>query len=75
MSKSDKIKAEIAFHEKLFFASLALLLGLAGWSIEKAGTASDLILIGDAIAILSSLGFSIWNYREIKALIEDLEDA
>jgi hypothetical protein len=31
MSELDYIKVRIAFHEKIFFASLAVVFGLLGW--------------------------------------------
>ena len=31
MSKIERIKAEISFHEKMFFAALAVLMALVGW--------------------------------------------
>jgi uncharacterized MAPEG superfamily protein len=35
MSKIDRIKAEISFHEKMFFAALAVILALTGWAAEN----------------------------------------
>ncbi len=34
MSKIERIKAEISFHEKMFFAALAVVMALAGWAAE-----------------------------------------
>jgi len=34
MSRLDKIKAEISFHEKMFFAALAVVIGLIGWLLQ-----------------------------------------
>jgi len=31
MSEADSIKANIAFHEKMFFAAIAILVALVGW--------------------------------------------
>ena len=75
MSKSDRLKAEIAFHEKMFFAALAMLFAIVGWTIEKADTISDLMLIGATLSAVFSAGFGLWNYRQIHSLFEELEDA
>ena len=75
MSKSDRSKAEIAFHEKMFFASLALTLAVIGWTIEKADVTGDLMLIGAAMCSSLTSAFGIWNYRQIRTLLEKLEDA
>ena len=34
MSESDSIKANIAFHEKMFFAAIAILVALIGWMLQ-----------------------------------------
>jgi hypothetical protein len=34
MSKLDAIKARIAFHEKFFFAAMATVLALVGWTVS-----------------------------------------
>jgi len=34
MSKIERIKAEISFHEKMFFAALAVVMALVGWAAE-----------------------------------------
>ena len=75
MSKSDRLKAEIAFHEKMFFTSLALTLAVIGWTIEKADVTGDLMLIGAAMCSGLTSAFGIWNYRQIRTLLEKLEDA
>lgn len=75
MPKADRLKAEISFHEKMFFAALAVVFGLAGWSASNFETTS-LFILGLAIAgILFSSIFGIYQYREIKKLIEELDDA
>jgi hypothetical protein len=34
MPKIERIKAEISFHEKMFFAALAVVIALVGWAAE-----------------------------------------
>ncbi len=75
MSKAERLKVEIAFHEKMFFAALAVVIGLAGWSASNFETTTFFIL-GLAIAgMIFSSSFGIYQYREIKKLIRELEDA
>ncbi len=75
VSKSDKLKAKIAFHEKMFFAALAAIFAVTGWAVNSADRVSDLMLLGAALIVIFGIGFGIWNYRQIQSLIEDLEDA
>jgi cell division protein FtsL len=35
MSKLDAIRARIAFHEKVFFAAMAAVLALVGWTVNS----------------------------------------
>ena len=35
MSKLDRLKAEISFHEKMFFTAVAMILGLLGWAANN----------------------------------------
>jgi len=75
MSKSERLKAEIGFHEKLFFSSMALIMALIGWGASNYQTVSEWILLGAALGLLFSIGFGVWNYRQIQKLLEALEDA
>ncbi|WP_087871015.1 hypothetical protein [Bathymodiolus platifrons methanotrophic gill symbiont] len=43
MSESESIKANIAFHEKMFFAAIAALMALIGWMSSKYMVASSII--------------------------------
>jgi thiol:disulfide interchange protein len=75
MSKLDKIKAEIAFHEKMFFAALAVVIGLIGWSASNFLNTSAFILLLALFGMLASSIFGVFQYRFIKRLIEELDDA
>ena len=75
MSKADQLKAEIAFHEKMFFASLAVVIGLLGWSASNFETTRLFILGLASIGMLFSIAFGIYQYREVKKLIRELGDA
>ncbi len=75
MSKLDKIKAEIAFHEKMFFAALAVVIGLIGWSASNFLNTTVFVLLLALLGMLASSIFGVFQYRLIKRLIEELEDA
>ncbi len=73
MSKLDRIKTEIAFHEKMFFASMAAMLALIGWLTASYKTTAPWLL---ALAVLGLLGASLFGvdqYRRIKKLLVELE--
>jgi hypothetical protein len=74
MSKTDRIKAEISFHEKMFFAALAMLLALVGWAAEHYVAISFWMLLLCAMGFFASLSFAWWSYLSIKRLLEDLEN-
>lgn len=76
MSKSDRYKAEISFHEKMFFASLAvsLSLSLLAWSFKHYSSINLWVMIFTFIGFLGSVGFGVWNFKHIKNLLEDLEN-
>jgi hypothetical protein len=74
MPKLERIKAEIAFHEKMFFAALAVVLALVGWAAEHYLTISSWILLLCALGFFCSLAFALWSYKQIKRLLEDLEN-
>ena len=74
MSKTDRLKAEISFHEKMFFTAIAMILGLLGWAANNYLSISFEILFLSAAGLFGSIGFGVWNYRHIKKLLEKLED-
>jgi len=73
MSESESIKADIAFHEKMFFAAIAVLVTLIGWISSNYAEAGTLHL---SLASLTA-GFTgvyvIFQYRLIKRLIKELK--
>ncbi len=58
MSKIERIKAEISFHEKMFFAALAVIMALVGWAAEHYLTISFWILL-----LCASGFFAVWLLR------------
>jgi hypothetical protein len=74
MPKIERIKAEISFHEKMFFAALAVVMALVGWAAEHYLTISFWILLLCASGFFCSLAFALWSYKQIKCLLEDLEN-
>ncbi|TQV84245.1 hypothetical protein FKG94_06195 [Exilibacterium tricleocarpae] len=75
MSKSDRLKAEIAFHEKMFFAALAVFVALIAWAVENYQAVNGWILATAAAGSTLAIGFGLWNYRQIQALLKELSDA
>ena len=74
MSKLDRLKAEIAFHEKMFFSSVAAMLALIAW-LSASYTAGPAWLL--FLAVLGLLGVSVFGvdqYRRIKKLLVELEE-
>ncbi|MCU7835445.1 MAG: hypothetical protein KZQ83_09330 [gamma proteobacterium symbiont of Taylorina sp.] len=75
MSKIDKIKAEISFHEKMFFAALAVVIGLIGWAASNFLNVPSFILFLILFGVFASSIFGIFQYKFIKQLIKELENA
>ena len=73
MSKAEAIKAEIGFHEKMFFAALAGLLTLIGWLASNYQSAATWIVFLAVCGLIGSGLFGIDQYRRIKWLISELE--
>ena len=66
MSKLDRLKAEISFHEKMFFTAIAMILGLLGWAANNYLTVSAVVLFLSMIGLIGVVGFGVWNYKRIK---------
>ncbi len=75
MSKLDRIKADISFHEKMFFAALAVIVGLIGWSASNFLNVPLFILLLALSGVMGAAIFGVFQYRFIKNLIRELEDA
>ncbi len=75
MSKVDRIKAEISFHEKMFFTAIAIMLGLLGWAANNYRATDAAVLFLAMIGLVGAVGFGVWNYKKIKQLLEKLENA
>lgn len=74
MSKLDRLKTEIAFHEKMFFASVAGMLALIGWLAGNYQTSATWLVACAVLGLMATCGFGIDQYRRIKRLLLDLED-
>ncbi|HBZ29106.1 MAG TPA: hypothetical protein DEO56_00665 [Nitrosomonas nitrosa] len=74
MSKLDRLKAEISFHEKMFFTAIAMILGLLGWAANNYLSVSAGVLLLAMISLIGAAGFGVWNYKKIKQLLERLEN-
>jgi hypothetical protein len=75
MGKLDRIKAEISFHEKMFFTAIAIMLGLLGWAANNYRSTDAVVLFLAMIGLVGAAGFGVWNYKKIKQLLEKLENA
>jgi len=74
MSKLDRIKAEISFHEKMFFAAVAAVLALMGWLAANIESDNTILLFLGVCALLGSVIFGLQQYRVVKRLLKALED-
>lgn len=74
MSESKSIKANIAFHEKIFFAAIATLMTLIGWIASNYPSTNSVLLVVVLIIGFFSGGFVVYQYRLIKRLIKELKD-
>lgn len=54
---------------------MALIMALIGWGVSHYQTVSEWILLGATFGLLFSIGFGVWNYRQIQKLLEELDDA
>ena len=72
MPKIDKIKADISFHEKLFFGFMAALFAQIAWIAANYEARWRLLLISWA-TMIGTTAFCLSQYRTIKGLIEELE--
>lgn len=73
MPKIDRIKTEIAFHEKMFFGALAAILALIGWMASNYQTSTVWLLLVALAGFLGACVFGIDQYRRIKRLLVELE--
>ena len=74
MPKIDRIKAEISFYEKMFFAALAVILALVGWAVERYLVVSFWMLSLAGAGLFCSLAFAFYSYKRMKRLLKDLEN-
>ena len=73
MPKLDRIKAEIAFHEKMFFGALAAMLTLIGWIVTHYLSTGWLVLALATLALIAACIFGVDQYRRVKRLLAELE--
>ncbi len=74
MSESESIKADIAFHEKMFFTAIAALMTLIGWMASNYTTANSLLLSAVLIVSFFAGTYVVYQYRLIKRLIKELKN-
>lgn len=73
MARLERIKAEIGFDEKQFFAALAILVTIIGWCSTQYQTANSLLVIAAIILAAMMTFVGIYKYRRIHTLPVALE--
>ena len=73
MPKIDKIKADISFHEKLFFGFMAALFAQIAWVAANYESIRWWFLLVSLVAMIGTTAFCLSQYRKSKGLIEELE--
>ena len=74
MSKLESIKAELALHEKILFAAVAIMITLVGWTAGNYLVVKSWLLFMALLAIVAVSIFIVYQYRIIKKLIKELID-
>lgn len=74
MSKLERIKAEIAFHEKMFFVSIASMLALIGWLAVNYQEQESWLVFLAVVGLLGVSVFGVDQYKQIKKLLVELEE-
>lgn len=75
MSNLDRLKADISFHEKMFFSALAVMMGVIGWAASNFLNVPLFVMVFALLGVLSSVIFAVFQYRFIKKLIKELGNA
>ena len=74
MPKLERLKEELAIQKQLFFAAVAVVLGLTGWVVTNLEKHWLLIAAGSIVVVLSGL-FAATRFRRMGQLLEEIEDA
>ena len=74
MSKLESIKADLSLHEKIFFAAVAIMITLVGWTAANYLVVKSWLLFMALLAIVAISIFIVYQYRIIKRLIKELID-
>ncbi len=72
MGELDKKRVELGFWEKVFFAGLAAVFGLAGWFSANYLTAGLAFLIASSVAFTFTLLFVVVSYRKVQRIIKEI---
>jgi len=73
MPKLDRLKEELAIHKQLFFASLAIMFGLTGWTVTHLSL-SIWVIGSSVLAVIFSAVFAYSQYRRMNQLLEEIEN-
>ncbi len=73
MPKLDRLKEELAIQKQLFFAAIAVVLGLSGWLVNNTDKVWY-ILFGGMLVVCSSGLFGLSRFRRMNQLLEEIEN-
>lgn len=74
MSNPERIKAEISFFEKLLIFTLAVIATMTGWMVTGFNTAATWALLLGLFATVTLSVYGLFLYREIRKLLEELDN-
>ncbi len=75
MSKAESTKIEARLHGNIFLFSLIGLILMVAWLFENFKSAPLGWFIAAILLAGAAVSFSVWNYREFKRLLNELEKA
>jgi Flp pilus assembly protein TadB len=75
MAEIDYIKVRIAFHEKILFASLAIVFGLLGWIATNYLTAHIGLILAAMLGMLTGAFFTVRHYKKFKQQVKEIRYA
>lgn len=75
MARIDRLKAEIGFNEKQFFAAIAIVATLVAWCVSEYLTAHLWLVSGAIVLIILISLVAFFKHRRVSILLEALENA
>ncbi len=75
MPKLERLRDELAFQKQLFFAAIAIVLGLSGWVTTHVFLVNWALIAGSFVVVVFSAIFAYTRYQRIYQLLQEIEDA